>query len=73
MIRIPITAFNIAGHLREAIKIRGPVRPLPCILGGYFKRKNEHQRRQVLIAGTNINANETPVPPTRCILESGKF
>ena len=49
------------------------VRPLPCILGGYLKSENEHQRRQVLIARTNINANGTPVPPTRCILKSGKF
>ena len=33
----------------------------------YFKRvikksENEHQRRQVMIARTNVNANETPVP-----------
>ena len=26
-----------------------------------------------MIARTNINANETPVPPTQCILKSGKF
>ena len=44
----------------------------------YFRRvlkkvKNEHQHRQVSIARTNINANEIPVPPTRCILKSGKF
>ena len=31
----------------------------------HFRRvlsENEHQRRQVLIATTNINANETPIP-----------
>ena len=26
-----------------------------------------------MIARTNINANETPVPPTRCILKSGNL
>ena len=42
--------------------IHTTVRPQPCILGGYVKSENEHQCRQVLIARTNINANETPQP-----------
>ena len=29
--------------------------------------------KNVRIARTNINANETPIPPTGCILKSRKF
>ena len=42
--------------------LKSTVRPLTCILRGYLKSENDHQRRQVMIARTNINANETPVP-----------
>ena len=67
------------GNLREKLQI-SQIFQMVSRCGHYHvfqectqKSENEHQRRQVLIASTNINANETLVTPTQCILKSGKF